>query len=168
MTSGAWSLRRGLALVLLGIPAIAHAFAGTATMTGVSRLRPRGCGVFRTDLSATLIVADDGTWSAYPTGEDPLTGTSEAIGRTGRKLRLAFDDSSLAVVVATVEEGVAIACEAGTVAVTSTRLKTAKLTIDRKLERVTLVVRFRFKGNADGRTGTAIYNVRATGPWSPA
>jgi hypothetical protein len=167
MTALASGLPARLTLVLLGIPALAHALAGTAAVTGASRLRPRGCGALRTDLSGTLVVADDGTWSADFAGEEgQVAGTYEAIGKTGRKLRLAFDDPSLAVVIGTVEEGVAIVCESGAVIVTSTRLKAAKLTIDRKLERVTLVVRFRFKGNAGGRTGSATYNVRATGAWS--
>lgn len=159
--------RRILAIVfLLAASAVARAAGGSAALSGTSRLGVHGCGADPGSFSGTLAVNADGTW-AIDTGEGVFAGTYVAIGRTGRKLRLALDAASLAGFVASVEADVAMLCETPPVTVTSSRAKVVSLTINRKLTMAKLVVRYLFRGNAGGRSGTATYRLVGRGAWTP-
>jgi hypothetical protein len=156
-----------LALAIVA-PTSAHALSGTASLEGFAKLVVKGCGAHRTALSATLLVASDGTWSAQSSDADSFTGTYTTVGRSGRKLRLTVDDPSAAALVASVAEDIAILCDTPPVTVTSSRPKAVTLALDRTLQKAKLVVRWVLKGSAGGRSGTATYKVQARGAWIPS
>jgi hypothetical protein len=169
MTHKAWSVSVRFALAMVvALPAVAGAMSGAGSLAGTSKLAVKGCGRLRAEFSGTLLVAEGGTWSVQVTGEETFAGTYTPLGRSGRKIRLALDDPSTAALVASVAEDIAGACELPAVTVTSVNPKVLTLALDRKLTKAKLVVRYAFKGNAGGRTGTATYKVIGRGPWTPA
>ena len=148
-------------------PGVAETFSGSATLTGTLKLGVARCGTQRQELSAALVVAPDGTWTAGD-AETSFAGTSTPVGRSGRKIRLALDEASSAALVASIEGDVATFCELSSITVTSSRPKALTLALNRTLTKAKLVVKYVFKGTADGRPGTARYVLTGRGPWTPA
>jgi len=155
------------ALAVLTVLAIAAVQAGTgsATFTGSTKLAVKGCGTARDPFSAVVAAAGDGTWNATSPGEQ-FSGTYTTIG-PGRRLKLTPDAATLANLTDVVVGGVSSLCRTGGVTVTSIRPQTSMLTLNRKLTRAKLLVRYVFAGTAGGRSGTATLTVRAAGPWTP-
>jgi len=155
----------GLLVMTIILPATADALTGTVALSGTSKLAPRGCGKDQGAFATSLVVADDGTWSAQ--SEDAsFAGTYTPKGRSGRKLALAFDEASMAGLIASIVEDVSMLCEAPAT-VTESRPKAMTLVVNRKLTSATLVVRYLFKGTAAGGSGTATYRLRGKGTWVP-
>ena len=152
--------------VSLAAPSIGGAVSGSASLTGASRLGVRRCGAARVPFSGTLLVQDDGTWTANG-GGDAFAGTYTATGRAGRKLVLTLDAPSQAAFIASIEEDVASLCESPPVTVTSSRAKVLMLTLNRRLTKAKLVVKYAFTGTAEGRSGTATYRLTSRGAWIP-
>jgi hypothetical protein len=160
---------RPVALAILIVAAAsrpAPAAIGAASLTGTSRLAAKGCGADREPLVATVTVRDDGTWSAESPG-DQFSGTYTSVGGTGRKLAFAFDAPTLTTLTGRIVEGVSGLCNVSGVVISSSRAKALTLTINRKLTRAKLLLRYVFAGSAGGRRGTATYTARAAGPWTP-
>jgi hypothetical protein len=159
-------------LVLLAIPIAvplpARALSGTAELTGASVVTARGCGHDRGTLATVLQLAEDGTWTAQSVEGPIFSGTSAPKGRSGRKLALTLDPVSEQTLVAETTNEVAMLCElpSGSVVVTESRPKVLKLTLDKKLARAKLLVRYALKGTADGRSGTASLRIAGKGPWT--
>ena len=144
----------------------AWALDGSATLAGRSALHVAGCGTHRASLSQTLVVGADGTWSAV-SSDDQFSGTWTPLGRSGRKIRMALDAASTAALVASVAEEIGPLCEITGIVITATRAKVVTLKLDRRQTKAKLLVRYVIKGKADGRSGTAVYKVTASGPWTP-
>ena len=68
--------------------------------------------------------------------------------------------------VASVAEDVSTLCEVSAT-VTAVRPKKLTLALNRKLTKAKLLVKIAFKGTADGRSGTATYQLLGKGPWGP-
>ena len=160
---------RGFAVLALALAvAVAgEASTGRALLTGTSKLVVHGCGARRAQFSGTVTISNDGTWTAQSDEGDGFAGTYTPAGRTGRKVLLTFDASSLAAFVGAVEEDVALACQSPPATVTSSRPKALSLAVNRKLTKAKLLLRYAFTGNAGGRSGTATYKLVARGPWTP-
>jgi hypothetical protein len=157
----------GLAFTfVLVAPALASAIVGSGSLTGPSQLRVRGCGSHRTRFSAALTVAADGTWIAQTDDGGRVAGTSTPLGRSGRKLQLSLDAPSTADLAADVAQEVAILCDSDSVIVTSTRANALTLSLNRRLTKVKLVMRFTFEGSAGDRSGRATYRLTGNGPWT--
>jgi len=154
-----------LALALVA-PAVADAFVGSGALAGTVRLVVRRCGPARSALGVTLVVRSDGTWQSTDESGEAFSGTSTPVGRSDRKLRLAFDDATTADLVASIAEDVATLCETSAVTVTSVQPKTFLLTLDRSRTKAKLVLRYVFKGTAEGRAGSATYKVLGRGAWT--
>jgi hypothetical protein len=118
-----------LALALAASPGVADAFVGSGALAGTSRLVVRRCGTVRSALGLTVAVRSDGTWQSTDESGETFTGTSTPVGRSNRKLRLAFDGATTADLVASITEDVAILWFSA-VTVTSVP-KTFLLTLDR-------------------------------------
>jgi hypothetical protein len=116
--------------------------------------------------SSTLVVRDDGTWTANG-GADSFAGTYAAVGRTGRKLALTLDEPSKAAFIASVADDIQSLCDTPPVTVTASHAKVLALTLNRKLTKAKLVVKYAFAGNAGGRSGTATYRLTGRGAWTP-
>jgi hypothetical protein len=156
--------RLALAVLLASFAQVAHAVTGSVVLLGAGKLAVPTCGSLRDQLSVTLVVQAGGTWTTAP---DQFSGTYTAVGRTGRKLRLALDATTTAVLTEMVAAEIANLCRIPEVTITRVRPKTLTLTVNRKLTRATLLLRYAFAGTAGGRSGSATYRVRATGPWTP-
>ena len=157
----------GLAFTLVLVaPGFASAFVGSGSLAGPSQLRVRGCGTHRAQFSATLTVAADGTWIAQTDDGGRVAGTSTPLGRSGRKLRLSLDAPSTADLAADVAQEVMILCDSESVAVTSTRANALTLSLNRRLTKVKLVMRFTVEGTAGGRSGKASYRLIGNGSWT--
>jgi hypothetical protein len=152
--------------LLIAAPAVVEAASGSASLTGRSSLAVRGCGAQRMQFSGTLLVQEDGTWTANG-GDDTFAGTYVPAGRTGRRLVLTLDGPSEAALIASVEENVASVCDSPPATVTRSRAKVVALVINRKLMKAKLVVKYGFTGTAGGRSGTATYRLIGRGGWTP-
>ena len=157
----------GLAFAfVLVAPAFVSAFVGSGSLAGRSQLGIRGCGTHRAQFSATLTVAADGTWMAQTDEGGRVAGTSTPVGRSGRKLHLSLDAPSTAGLAADVAQEVVILCDSGAVVVTSTHANTLTLSLNRRLTKVKLVMRFTVQGTARGRSGKATYRLTGNGSWT--
>src|SRR5512134_2969726 len=107
---GSAGIRTIAIALMLAVPVVSDAASGSASLAGVSKLVVRGCGTERATFSGSLLVQEDGTWTAQG-GDDGFAGTYTASGRTGRRLVLTFDGPSQAAFIASIEEDVTIACE---------------------------------------------------------
>ena len=152
---------------LLALPTIVHAMSGTATLTGSGKLGVSGCGSRRSPLSATVTIANDGTFTSQ-SGYGTLAGTYTSVGKTGRKIRLTLDDSASTLLVGEIVSAVQLACHLPPITVKSTPVKKATLTISKTLTTAKLSVRWVVKGKAGGHTGTATLILRGHGDWAPA
>lgn len=157
----------GTLVIVLSLmaPSIAGATSGSAALTGTSRLGVRGCHGGRMTFSGTVVVYADGTWTATG-GSDNFAGTYAAAGRTGRKLVLTLDEPSKAAFIASVAEDIQTLCDTPPVTVTNSRAKVLALTLNRKLTKAKLVVKYSIAGNAGGRSGTATYRLIGRGAWT--
>ena len=158
-----------LAFVLtlaLVAPAVADAFVGSGVLAGTARLVVKRCGTARSALAATVVIRSDGTWQSTDESGDAFGGTTTPVGKGDRKLSLAFDGATMADLVASIAEDVATVCETSAVTVTSVQPKTFVLTLNRTRTKAKLVLRYVFKGTAEGRSGSATYKVLGRGPWT--
>jgi hypothetical protein len=69
---------------------------GSAALKGPLRFAVKKCGTDRGRAQLGIAVAPDGTWMAASDEGSTLTGTSQPLGASGRKLTIAFDDGSAA------------------------------------------------------------------------
>lgn len=159
-----------LFVLALGAYAQAQAPAGTAHLAGTAKLAVRGCGADKEPhFSSTVTLLADGSWSATDSEGDTFAGTWVAGAPAGRRFDLALDAGTEADLVATVASDVGLLCDApGDVVVTSTVRKRFTLTLNRTRTKAKLVLRYAFRGTANGRSGTAGYRVRAKGPFTAA
>jgi hypothetical protein len=154
-----------LALVLLATTATGvFGVSGSATFTGRSTLAAAHCGSGHRSFTADVQVHGDGTWSAQ--GSIAASGTYAAVGRSGRKFLLDFDDPSRATFFAVLEADTSALCRLP-VTVTGGTRKAFAVVLNRKATRVTLTVRYRITGTAAGNRGHATFQVHAKGPWTP-
>ena len=108
----------------------------------------------------------DGTWAGADGAGDTFAGTWAAVGTRGRTFDLFFDAATEADLVQTVIEDVGVLCDASGVVVTSVARKRFALALNRA--KAKLVLRYVFQGQANGRSGSAVYRLRAKGPFVPA
>ncbi len=147
----------------------AAADPGSAQLAGRSVLAIEGCGRDRAMFLATVDVDAGGTWSAQESEGATFSGTWTPKGRSGRKADMTFDPGTEAAFVAVLLSDIAERCELTTpISVTATRTRVFRLTVNRKRTRGTLVLGYGVKGRSGGRSGTASYQIRAKGPWTPA
>jgi hypothetical protein len=144
--------------------------AGTLQLTGSAKLAVRRCGVDREpSFAATVTLLADGTWAGAGDPGDAFAGTWTAVGTRGRIFDLFFDAATEADLVETVTDDVGVLCDApGGVVVTSVARKRFALALNRARTKAKLVLRYVFAGQANGRSGSAVYRLRAKGPFVPA
>ncbi len=158
-------LRTATLALLIVAPLRAFALTGTAILTGNRSLVVAGCGAHASHFaSAQMLVREDGTWSISGDAGN-LTGSYTPLGGSGRKVALTTDASSIANLVTTVETGASALCHAPAT-VTGTLPKAATLTLNKKLSKATLTVKYLFAGTARGRHGVAKLTVHGKGPWT--
>jgi hypothetical protein len=140
---------------------------GTAQITGGAKLAVRRCGVDRDpNFAGTVALLTDGTWAGADAAGDAFAGTWTAVGTRGRSFDLFFDAATEADLIQTVVDDVGVLCDApGGVVVTSVARKRFVLALNRARTKATLVLRYVFQGRANDRQGTAVYRVRAKGPF---
>ena len=157
-------------LLVLGACAEAQVPAGTAQLAGNAKLAVRGCGADREPhFSSTVTVLADGSWTAADAEGDLFGGTWAAAAPAGRQFDLFFDAATEADLVGTVAEDVGLLCDApGGVDITSVVRKRFTLKLNGAHTKAKLVLRYLFKGHANGRSGSAGYRIRAKGPFVPA
>jgi hypothetical protein len=154
-----------LALALLATTGTtALAVSGSASLTGHSTLAPKHCRHDRGSFTATVQLLADGTWTAQ--GDLALSGTITAVGRSGRKFLLDFDDPSRMSFLAALADEASTLCQLP-VTVTGASRKAFTLVFNRKGTRATLTIRYRLTGTAAGHPGHASYQLGAKGTWTP-
>jgi len=153
---------------LLGLLAVtasgALGVSGTATVTGHSTLAAKHCGHSRGGFDADIQLKDDGTWTGQ--GSITASGTYTAIGKSGRKFLLDFDDLSRATLFAALSSDFSTLCGIA-VDVTGGTRKTFTVVLNRKTTRVTVTMRYKLSGTAGGNPGHGTFQVRVAGPWTP-
>jgi hypothetical protein len=161
-------------LALLTALVTCHVGAASAQVVGSGELRGqlsfavKKCGTDRGRAQVGIAVAPDGTWTAG-SGEDlPLSGTSQPLGTSGRKLALAFDATSAADFAAGRAADIEAGCRVSGVVIESATPTRFTLVLNRKGNRATLVVVYKLTGAVGGRPGKATFTLRAAGRWTPA
>jgi len=159
-----------LLVLLLSAGVGAQVSTGTAQLAGRGKLAVRGCGADRQpNFSSTVAVLADGTWTAADAEGEQFGGTWVAVGSRGQAFDLFFDAGTEADLVATIAEDIGVLCDAPEgVVVTSTVRKRFALKLNRAHTRAKLVLRYVLKGRANNRSGSAVYRIRAKGPFVPA
>jgi hypothetical protein len=159
----------GTIALLLILAASAQAQGGTAQLAGRAVLKTP-CGSDRVpNLTVTVTILPDGTWTATDAAGTPFSGTWSPVGRRGRTFDLFFDAATEAGLIATLGADVGELCGApGGVTVTSVTRKRFRVKLNRKLTRAALVLRYTFTGSIGGIAGGARYRIGAKGPFVPA
>lgn len=166
-TGAALSGMRTISLVL-GLLAItasgALGVSGSAMVAGRSTLAAKHCGHSRDTFTADFQLNGDGTWTGQ--GNITASGTYAAVGRSGRKFLLDFDDPSRATFFAALASGFSDLCRIPVTVTAGTR-KAFTVVLNRKTTRVTLTVRYKLIGTAGGNPGRGTFRVHVAGPWTP-
>jgi hypothetical protein len=161
-------------LALLTALVTCHVAAASAQVVGSGQLRGqlsfavKKCGIDRGRAEVGIAVAPDGTWTAGSGEGLPLSGTSQPLGTSGRKLALAFDPESAADFAAQQADEIGVACKVSGVVIDSAAPTRFTLALNPKRTRATLVVVYKLVGSAGGKPGKATFKLRASGRWTPA
>jgi len=150
-------------LLAVGVPAIATAASGTANLRGPLTLAAKGCGSHHGKATATVTLAANGTWSVQ-VDFGTLTGTYVALDTAGRKLDLDFDPASLVALQGIVAGDVTEACRRPAQLTGATKKK-FRLTLNRKLTKATLTIRYLFTGAPGTKPATASEAIVLHGRW---
>ena len=156
------------ALVTCQVGAAGAQVVGSGELRGQVSFAIKKCGADRGRAQVGIAVAPDGTWTAGSGEGLPLSGTSQPLGMSGRKLTLAFDAESAADFVAARASDIEAGCRVSGVVIESATPTRFTLALNRKRTRATLVVIYKLVGSAGGTSGKATFKLRASGRWTPA
>jgi len=156
------------ALAICHVATAAAQVIGSGTLKGPISFTVKKCGTDRGRVQLVLTVAPDGTWTAGSDEGLPLSGTSQPLGTSGRKLTLDFDDESEADFVAQRASDIEVGCRVSGVAIDAATPAKFTLTLNRKRTRATLAVIYTLTGSAGGGRSKAIFRLKGSGRWTPA
>jgi hypothetical protein len=156
------------ALVTCHVAAAGAQVVGSGALKGPLSFAVKKCGVDRGRPEVGIAVAPDGTWTAGSGEGLPLSGTSQPLGTSGRKLALAFDADSAAAFIAERVDDIEEGCKLSGVVIDSATPTRFTLTLNRKRTKATLVVIYKLTGSTGGTSGKATFTLQASGRWTPA
>lgn len=146
-------------------PVAAQGLEGTAVMAAKQKLAVRRCGKEGGISGLTFTVGAGGTWNAETDDATVFAGTSTPLGTSGRKLELTFDAGSLAAFVDALASDATSLCGAAVIVETAER-EIFRFGVNRRGTKATLVLKYRFTGQAGGQPGTATFKLKAKGTWT--
>ena len=141
--------------------------SGSGALSGRFIFRVRGCGANVGSLGLLAVVRSDGTWDAQDTRGVGFSGTHAPFGAKGRSADLQFDASSTSTFVDGLVTDATQLCGT-TVTVLSTVRKKFRLRLNRRGTVAKLALVYLATGTASGLQGTARFQLKAAGPWTPA
>ena len=141
--------------------------SGSGALTARSLLRVKGCGKQAGSFGLLAVVRSDGTWDAQDTQGVGYSGTHTPLGSSGRRVDVQFDASSMSTFVGNLVTDASQLCGT-TVTVISTVRKTFSLRLNRRGTVAKLALVYLATGSAGGRQGSARFQLKAAGPWTPA
>ena len=143
----------------------AQTLEGTAVMAAKQKLAVKRCGKEAGTSALTFTVGADGAWTAETDEASIFAGTSAPFGASGRKLDLTFDGGSLTSFVDALASDATGLCGIGVVVDTAER-RVFRFGTNRRGTKSTLVLKYRFTGQAGGQPGTATFKLKAKGTWT--
>jgi hypothetical protein len=161
------SVATALAFLALVASGAGAQVTGSGAFSARSVFRVRGCGISAGSFGLIGVVRSDGTWDAQDTQGTGYSGTHAPVGASGRKLDLQFDASSANAFVEARGVDATGLCEAEVRVISAVRKKFL-LRVNRRGTVAKLALVYVFTGAAAGRQGTARYQLKAVGPWTPA
>lgn len=156
------------ALAICNVATAGAQVAGSGSLKGPISFAVKKCGTDRGRVQLVLAVAQDGTWTAGSDEGLPLSGTSQPLGASGRKLALAFDPASAADFVAQRASDIEAGCRVSGVVIDTATPAKFTLTLNRKRTRATLAVVYTLVGSAGGSASRATFRLKAAGRWTLA
>jgi hypothetical protein len=155
-------LGRAIFLVAATVAPPAQALGGSGTLRGAGRFTVQRCHGFRDQVTGTVTLAADGTWSASVTGGSfDGTWTTDS----GRRYELSFSAPAEAAFVASLASDASQLCRTS-VTVTSVTRDDFSLTVNRRLTKARLLLRYEATGSGGGRSGRARYLLKLHGRWT--
>lgn len=153
-----------LTMTLAASQAGAQFISGSGLLEGKDKIAVQRCGRDPGIITAAVMMSSDGGWSASVEGLG-YTGSYGPKGASGRKFDLFFDGASELQFVTALEGFAADLCGVSVTA-TSAERKKFTLKLNRKRTKAVVLLKYRFEGTGDGRSGRAKYTFKLKGPWA--
>jgi hypothetical protein len=161
-----WTLAGLVAAGTLAVAAVASAQtvpAGMGTLSGKGKIKAKGCGHDKGELSFFVELFTDGDWLIIDEDDTEYTGTSEQHGKVSE---LTPDAGSLALIRSKLEGDVSDLCQTEVTA-TSIDLRKAQLKVSKRGTTAKLQMKVKGEGTSGEGSGKASTQVKVDGDWGP-